>query len=273
MRRTLLPLLAIGGLLAAPVVAEAPERSPRPVVRPILSATPSLLPTVADSPLAPQTSPRPADAPAVPPGGVALTALAPKAKVPEPEPVAVTPEETSPRSMKGAVCGDPGIQGVEIAPIPAEVKGCGLADGVSVSAIDGIGLSMAASIDCPTAQSLAHWVRKAVVPAVGRTGGGLQELQVAAHYACRPRNNQKGARISEHGKGHAIDISGLLLADGTVITVLDGWHQKRAGRILRAIHKAACGPFRTVLGPDGDRFHQDHIHLDTARTRKGSFCR
>jgi hypothetical protein len=39
------------------------------------------------------------------------------------------------------------------------------------------------------------------------------------------------------------------------------------------MHKAACGPFGTVLGPNSNRFHQDHFHFDTARYRSGSYCR
>jgi len=39
------------------------------------------------------------------------------------------------------------------------------------------------------------------------------------------------------------------------------------------MHRAACGPFGTVLGPNADRFHQDHFHFDTARHRSGPYCR
>jgi hypothetical protein len=101
----------------------------------------------------------------------------------------------------------------------------------------------------------------------------LKSLRVAAHYACRTRNNQPGARISEHGKGRAIDISGLRLRDGTLITVRNGWNGAETGKILRRMHQGACGPFGTVLGPESDRFHLDHFHFDTARYRSGPFCR
>jgi hypothetical protein len=97
-------------------------------------------------------------------------------------------------------------------------------------------------------------------------------LQVAASYACRPRNNQKGNRISEHGRGRAIDISAIVLANGTSITVLGDWGKGKGGKILKTVRAAACGPFTTVLGPGSDRFHRDHLHLDTARGR-GHWCR
>jgi len=101
----------------------------------------------------------------------------------------------------------------------------------------------------------------------------VTSLKVAAHYACRTRNSRKGARISEHGKGRAIDIAAFRLDNGDEISVLDDWNSSRKGRILRRLHASACGPFGTVLGPDSDRHHQDHFHFDTARHRNGSYCR
>lgn len=58
-----------------------------------------------------------------------------------------------------------------------------------------------------------------------------------------------------------------------MITVAQGWGSRAGGPILERIHRAACGPFGTVLGPRSDRFHQDHIHVDTARNRGGAYCR
>ena len=63
------------------------------------------------------------------------------------------------------------------------------------------------------------------------------------------------------------------MQDGSEITVLQGWRAESTSRAMRKMHKAACGPFGTVLGPQADRFHQDHFHFDTARYRSGTFCR
>ena len=172
----------------------------------------------------------------------------------------------------GAVCGSPSIVGQPLATIPGRLRGCGVAKPVRVTAVAGVRLSTPAVLDCRTARALAAWVEGGVRPAVGARGGGLEGLHVVAHYACRTRNNRPGAKISEHGRGRAIDIAALLLADGSRITVLRGWHRRGAGAILRAVHASACGPFGTVLGPDGDRFHQDHLHLDTTPRRR-AYCR
>ena len=60
---------------------------------------------------------------------------------------------------------------------------------------------------------------------------------------------------------------------GTVVSVLQGWKSSRWSKAMRRVHKSACGPFGTVLGPKADRYHQDHFHMDTARYRSGSYCR
>lgn len=176
-------------------------------------------------------------------------------------------------TIGGSVCRDPGIKGQRIAPISGRLPGCGIAQPVRVTEIAGIALSQPSIMDCQTARAMKSWIRSGLRPSVGHTGGGAVELKVAAHYACRTRNSQPGARISEHGKGHAIDISAVRLADGSDISVLRDWGHGRRGRILSRLHDSACGPFGTVLGPEANRFHKDHFHFDTARYRGGPYCR
>lgn len=176
------------------------------------------------------------------------------------------------KRQKGSICGDFDIQGEAVGRVPGKINGCGVQNAVRVRSVAGVSLSQNAVMTCETAKALKTWINKGAKPAVGSTGGGLSGLKVAAHYSCRTRNNQAGAKISEHGKGKAIDISGLTLNNGRTITVLQGWNGKDR-KIMRQAHKAACGPFGTVLGPNADRFHQDHFHFDTAKHRGGAYCR
>ncbi|MBV7410458.1 extensin family protein [Maritimibacter sp. DP1N21-5] len=173
----------------------------------------------------------------------------------------------------GSVCGRPEIKGVAIQPIPGKVAGCGLSEGVKVTSVSGIPLSTPITVDCQTAVTFNAWVAQALIPIVGRTGGGVREINIMASYACRPRNNQRGAKVSEHGKGHAVDFGGFTLANGVQVSVLKHWSDSQFGATMQALHKAACGPFGTVLGPRSDRYHQNHFHFDTARYRSGSYCR
>ncbi|MGR3662659.1 MAG: extensin-like domain-containing protein [Paracoccaceae bacterium] len=190
--------------------------------------------------------------------------------------VKITPAPKTTRikkTKKGSICGSRTIRGQKISPIAGRLKGCGISDPVRVTSVDGVMLSQASTMDCTTANALETWVKQGVKPAVGRLGGGVSSLKVVAHYSCRTRNSQTGAKISEHGKGHAIDIAAINLKNGVSLTVLKGWRDPVQSKVMKAMHKSACGPFGTVLGPKSDKFHQDHFHLDTARYRSGSYCR
>ncbi|WP_298298389.1 extensin family protein [uncultured Litoreibacter sp.] len=175
-------------------------------------------------------------------------------------------------SAKGSVCGVPEIKGAAIGAIAGR-GACGVQNAVRLTSVSGVGLSQKPTIDCTTAKALNTWVKNGLKPAVGKVGGGVRSLKVVAHYACRNRNSAKSGRLSEHAKGRAVDISAINLNNGQTITVLKGWRAKQQGPILKKAHKAACGPFGTVLGPNANRFHQDHFHFDTARYRSGSYCR
>lgn len=187
---------------------------------------------------------------------------------------APVPQQSTPRvAGSGAICGDPNIQGRVVPAIAGRLNGCGVANPVQVTSVHGITLSTAATMNCETAQALSAWTKNGAIPAVGSMGGGIAQFRVVAHYACRTRNSQPGARISEHGKGRAIDIAAFRLRNGDNITLLQGWGDRRQGAVLRQMWQAACGPFGTVLGPESNRFHRDHFHFDTASYRSGPYCR
>src|SRR5215813_9996093 len=41
---------------------------------------------------------------------------------------------------------------------------------------------------------------------------------------------------------------------------------------LRDVHAGACRVFGTVLGPEANEAHRNHLHLDLARRRRSAFC-
>ncbi len=291
-------------LLAGMAGAEGVDRSPRPPMNPALLAAPGA--AVDPAPVAdpaPAVDPAPTlvaamAEPVVPEPAVARS-LRPKprpkaltdrlaglkagadeagldlasAPAPDPEVTEAPPltrkekrkKKREAASMEGAVCGIPAIKGEAIAPITSKVEACGVADPVRVTSVAGVRLSQAATVDCSIAKSLNAWVDEVAQPAFD---GKLVELQIAAHYICRGRNNVKGAKISEHGKGRAIDISAFLLTDGTVLTVKQNYN-----KLLRKIYKAGCGYFKTTLGPGSDGYHEDHFHFDTSARKGGAYCR
>ncbi|WP_283176957.1 extensin family protein [Gemmobacter sp. 24YEA27] len=268
------------GTTAVVATAAAPPPGPRPKARPKavekLAQTQSApapetaaAPPVAEASAAGlATSLRPKQRPAkiigLASAAIPVSATVPKV-VPEKDTSRGKKKSKEPASVKGSVCGVAAIKGEKIAPITSKVQGCGLPDGVRVTSVSGVRLSMAVTIDCGTARALNTWVERVAQPAYGNQ---IAELQIAGHYVCRPRNNKKGAKVSEHGRGKAVDISGIRLASGKVLRVLGGFDQT-----MRKAHKGACGIFGTTLGPGSDGYHEDHMHFDTASHRNGAYCR
>lgn len=261
--------LVLGGLLfVAPALAASPDGSVRPQARP------NAEPVEIAAAMRPQA--RPVSEQVVAASTRSAPFAPPLGRSPRPF---LRPPEILERVMsrrrearRGMVCGDPQIQGDVIGVVPGRLSACGIDEAVRIKSVSGVSLSQQSLMDCTTAKALTQWVNNGVKPAL-RSKGGVAELRVAAHYACRTRNNQPGARISEHGKGKAIDISGFTMNDGEVITVLSHWNKRGYRTAMRKMHRTACGPFGTVLGPESDRFHRDHFHFDTARYRSGPYCR
>ncbi|WP_299648040.1 extensin family protein [uncultured Tateyamaria sp.] len=257
--------LALSLMIIAGVAAAAPESSKRPVARAGTDAR-NVVREAAVAPVVPTVVSALPQAAVLPERATSLRPFL--------RPKAVVEKAMARRAerQRGQVCGDPDLQGDVVGFVPGRINGCGISEAVRVRSVSGVTLSQSALMDCTTAKALKKWTESGAKPALRNTGGGLASYRVAAHYACRTRNNQRGARISEHGKGRAIDISGFQLKDGTSLTVLNDWNSRHR-RALRSMHKSACGPFGTVLGPNSDRFHRDHFHFDTARYRGGPYCK
>ena len=156
-----------------------------------------------------------------------------------------------------------------------EGNGCEVPNPWRVYALADVNFSQPATLNCGMADPLNDWLQNVVQPAAQRRfSESVVSVDIAASYSCRPRNNQSGAKMSEHGYGNAIDIAAFTLESGRKITVLDGWRGRSDERsFLRLVREQACGDFMTVLGPGSDRHHRDHIHLDLQNRRSGQhYC-
>ena len=160
-----------------------------------------------------------------------------------------------------------------VEPLPPIVaaNGCGIADPVRLSAVMSkdnvrIAVTPAATLRCTTAEAVAHWVREDVAPIAATLGAPLGGVANFDSYECRGRNRVVGAMLSEHGKGNAIDIRSLTLANGKSYELTDMHVDKDARERLKA---SACARFTTVLGPASDGFHENHVHVDLAERRSG----
>jgi hypothetical protein len=129
----------------------------------------------------------------------------------------------------------------------------------------------AATLACPIVSALDQWIATAVQPAARKWFGlPVAEIKQISAYSCRGMNGQRGASISEHAFGNALDIAAFVLADGRRITVKDGWRGAPEEQgFLRDVQAAACDQFTTVLAPGSNQFHYDHIHVDLMRRVSG----
>lgn len=119
---------------------------------------------------------------------------------------------------------------------------------------------------CPVAAALVLWEWHVVQPAARRHfGTRVATVEHYGSYSCRRIGSRPDAGWSEHATAKAIDVAAFRLADGRRVTVLGDWPGEDASaRFLREVRDGACGLFATVLSPDYNRAHRDHLHLDQA---------
>jgi hypothetical protein len=193
--------------------------------------------------------------------------------LPPPQSTAAIPILPPPPAAAGSTCGAVLARlGVDAAALAPMREGrCGIAEPIAIASLGGgvTNLTAKAITECALAEKLSNWLSDTVQPqAWAILGSKVTGLRVAASYHCRTRNGVAGAKLSEHGRGNAIDISAFKV-DGRGWIEVGGAHPQAEARFLDAIRGAACGPFTTVLGPGADAHHSDHFHLDLAARNKG----
>ncbi len=160
-----------------------------------------------------------------------------------------------------------------IEPMPRLIgpDACGGNDMVRMNAVvlsDGthIDLKPAPVLRCPFAEAVAGWLRDDAAPPAGKLGAALRTVMTDDDFECRGRNRVAGAKLSEHGKGNAVDLRAFVLADGRTLGLTDVNVAKDFRNVLR---ETACHRFTTVLGPGSDGYHEAHIHFDLIERHQG----
>jgi hypothetical protein len=161
---------------------------------------------------------------------------------------------------------------IAIAPsVPAihDPGGCGGDDLVRLEAVvlpnkTRVALTPPGIMRCTMATAVVNWIRDDVAPAVAKLGSEIRALDNFESYECRGRNGDGSAHLSEHGRANAIDVHGFKLADGRMIDLTD---RTQPRDFRESVLHSACTRFPTVLGPDSDWHHENHIHLDLIERR------
>ncbi|RYD48686.1 MAG: extensin family protein [Sphingomonadales bacterium] len=150
-----------------------------------------------------------------------------------------------------------------------EGEQCGYADAVRLGegGARRIGFAPASlGISCPVAAALAMWEWNVLQPAAQRHfGAQVTRIEHLGSYSCRRIYGRSAGDWSEHATADAIDVAGFRLSNGERISVLKDWKEggKKAA-FLHEIRTGGCRLFSTVLSPDYNAAHRDHLHLDQA---------
>lgn len=166
------------------------------------------------------------------------------------------------------------VQAIAVAePLPRLIgpDACGGGDMLRLEAAlrpDGtrIEIKPAPVVRCEFAESVAAWLRDEVAPRADRLGAPLRTVETYDDFECRGRNRVAAAKLSEHGKGNAVDLRSFILADGRSFRLTD---VSVAKDFRDEIRDSACRRFTTVLGPGADAQHESHIHLDLLERNQG----
>lgn len=165
--------------------------------------------------------------------------------------------------------------GVDFQPLPDKqfAPGCGLVGTVKLLDI-GVPTANLGAIRCGQARAFAGWARNGVAPAAYQIlGSELSRIVTMGSYACRNTVGTAGpARRSGHAIANAIDIAAFELKDGRRISILSDWNSPdpQVRRFLATVRTSACRRFGTVLSPDYNEAHRDHLHLEDDGK---AFCR
>jgi len=123
-----------------------------------------------------------------------------------------------------------------------------------------------AVLRCAMAESFAAWVRDEASAHIATLGTALHGIETYGSYECRSRNSVPDAKLSEHGKGNAIDVRALIIAGDRRTELTD---ETVAKPLREELRDSACHRFTTVLGPGADSYHNNHIHLDILERTHG----
>jgi len=177
-----------------------------------------------------------------------------------------------------ALLGEAGVRFTALPPV-AQAGRCGYADGVALGAGGALatGWQPALKTACPVAAGLSVWIWEVVQPAAQHyLGSHVVAVEHYGSYNCRRMYGARKGPWSEHATADAIDIAGFRLADGTRLTVRRDWKGDDArATFLHVVRNGACKLFSTVLSPDYNAAHADHLHLDQAARGEWSWraCR
>ena len=167
--------------------------------------------------------------------------------------------------------------GFKFSPMPdqkaVDKNGCGIPHGVIVmKGPTGVVYDPPIMVDCTMARALSSIEKIVQEEAETNLHSKIARIANLGAFACRPRNYRKGASLSAHAFGSAVDIAAFHPAKGTPAVVLrDDPESPRSTAAQddrrRFLHVAFQrfrreGDLTYAVGPDFNAIHHNHFHLD-----------
>lgn len=186
------------------------------------------------------------------------------------------PGPPPPSTREFAQCaGDLQAAGVRFRALPDRDFGGGCSASGSVQLLDiGLPVTNLGAMRCGLAEKFVGWLRDDAAPAARTAlGSDLVRVETFGSYACRNTVGTTGpVRLSGHAIANAVDVAVFVLADGRRVSVLNDWQSSDPAvrDFLNAAHRSACRRFGTVLSPEYNAAHANHLHLEDDGAR---FCR
>jgi hypothetical protein len=128
------------------------------------------------------------------------------------------------------------------------------------------------TMQCPLAVRYVIWDRQVLRPAAQAVyGSRVAAVNNYGTYSCRRiyGSTEVNDRPSEHARANALDVASVTLEDGRTVSVEADWGGQgpngvQGAGFLKRLRDGACRVFSTVLTPDYNDAHKDHLHLDGA---------
>ena len=172
--------------------------------------------------------------------------------------------------------------GVSYTALPPRRDGprCGYADAVRLGTAGALDIAYAPAdlgTRCAVGAALALWEWHVVQPAALRHfGRRVERIEHFGSYSCRRLYGRDAGGWSEHASANAVDIAAFRIEGGRRVSVVNDWTgDPGEAAFLRDVLDGACDLFATVLSPDYNAAHRDHLHLDQADRGPGGWraCR
>ena len=143
-------------------------------------------------------------------------------------------------------------------------NGCRVQHAVRLARVGNVKLDNAPLLTCSMVTQLAQFESNHLQPTAKRVlGSKIKRIKHLGTYNCRSMRQFKGV-LSQHAYANAIDVSGFVTEDGSIVDVERDWKgSQKKSKFLKKIALSACQSFRVSVSPDGDANHFNHLHWDT----------